>query len=143
MPDTVQPDSEQIRARNLATIETYFRLLAALDIDAWTELWAPGCEVLAPYSPGGIPAVVDGRDRLRDVYAGEAAKYTRLDYPGTEILPLHDPRKILARWFPEAELVGGGSYRNENVGIFEFDDDGRIRRFIEYFNPLLLGSGGG
>jgi NADPH:quinone reductase-like Zn-dependent oxidoreductase/ketosteroid isomerase-like protein len=94
--------------------------------------------VIAPYTPGGVPAVVNGRDQLHGFYAGEAAKYTRLRYPDTEIWPLHDPRRAVARWFPHAELVGGGAYRNENVGFFEFDDDGRIRRFVEYFNPLPL-----
>ncbi|CAL9674972.1 nuclear transport factor 2 family protein [Streptomyces sp. enrichment culture] len=138
MSHSAETTRETVRARNTATLHRYFRLLADLDIDAWIELWAPDCEVIAPYTPGGVPAVINGRDRLHGFYAGEAAKYTRLRYPGTEIWSLHDPHRAVARWFPRAELVGGGTYRNENVGLFEFDDDGRIRRFTEYFNPLPL-----
>ncbi|MEU0688385.1 nuclear transport factor 2 family protein [Streptomyces uncialis] len=138
MPLTAAPTDDHVRTRNVATLRTYFRLLSALDIDAWIELWAPDCEVLAPYTPGEVPALIDGRDRLYDFYAGEAAKYTRLRYPGTEIWPLHDPSRAVVRWFPHAELIGGGMYLNENVGLFEFDGAGLIRRFVEYFSPLPL-----
>ncbi|MGW4984308.1 nuclear transport factor 2 family protein [Streptomyces mirabilis] len=129
---------EQIRARNTAALNDYFRLLEALDIDTWIDLWAADCEVTAPYAPDSVAATVQGRDRLYAFYTAEAAKYVRLRYPATEIHPLHDPNRFLARWFPHGELVDGGTYRNENVGIFEFDDTGLIRRFVEYFNPTPL-----
>ncbi|MDJ0466568.1 zinc-binding dehydrogenase [Streptomyces sp. H27-C3] len=140
MPGSAMPTDEQIRTRNTATLTTYFRLLASLDIDAWIRLWSPDCEVVAPYTPGGIPAVINGREQLHSFYAAEAAKYTQLRYPDTEIWPLQDPRRAIARWFPDAELIQGGTYRNENVGFFEFNDDGLISRFVEYFNPLALQS---
>lgn len=140
MSGTSTTSDERIRARNLATLARYFQLLSSLDIDTWITLWAPDCEVIAPYTPGGVPAVINGREQLHAFYAAEAAKYRRLHYPDTEIWPLLDPNRAFARWFPEAELVDGGAYRNENVGFFEFTDDGRISRFVEYFNPLPLQS---
>ncbi|WP_331730331.1 nuclear transport factor 2 family protein [Streptomyces sp. NBC_01174] len=138
MSGTFTASAEPARTRNVATLTTYFLLLSSLDIDNWIKLWAPDCEVIAPYTPGGVPAVINGREQLRVFYAAEAAKYKHLRYPDTEIWPLLDPRRAVARWFPRAELVSGGGYQNENVGFFEFTDDGLISRFVEYFNPLPL-----
>jgi ketosteroid isomerase-like protein len=125
----------QQRTRNQDTLTRYFQLLSALDIDAWIQLWAENCTVLTPFAPRA-PHRIDGREALHAFYAAQAATYTQLAYPGTEIHPLQDPTKLLARWYPKGELAAGGSYANENVGLFEFDQQGRIRHFTEYFNPL-------
>lgn len=126
---------EEIRARNHDALMRYFRLLESLDIDAWIELWAADCEVSAPYAAESAARALYGREELHRHYAAEAAKYVRLRYPATEIQPLLDPARFLARWFPRGDLADGGTYRNENLGIFEFDATGRISRFVEYFNP--------
>jgi hypothetical protein len=42
---------------------------------------------------------------------------------------------VLARWHPHAEFTAGGIYDNEVIGLFEFDGDGKIRLFTEYFDP--------
>ncbi|GLV79359.1 nuclear transport factor 2 family protein [Streptomyces hygroscopicus] len=138
MQNSATSTDEEIRARNSNALTAYFRLLEALDIDAWIELWAPDCEVLAPYAAEPAARALRGREALHRYYTAEAAKYVRLRYPATEIHPLLDPARFLARWFPHGELADAGTYRNENVGIFEFDTTGRIRRFVEYFNPGRL-----
>ncbi|MYV40967.1 hypothetical protein GT030_19360 [Streptomyces sp. SID1328] len=138
MQNSVADADEEIRARNNGVLTDYFRMLEALDIDTWIELWAFDCEVSAPYAAEPSARTLRGREALHRHYMAEAAKYVRLRYPATEIHPLLEPGRFLVRWFPHGELADGGTYRNENVGIFEFDAAGRIRRFVEYFNPVPL-----
>lgn len=35
-----------------------------------------------------------------------------------------------------AELVAGAAYESELVSLFEFDEESRVERTTEYFNPL-------
>ncbi|WP_461036456.1 nuclear transport factor 2 family protein [Streptomyces mayteni] len=122
----------------MATLETYFRLLADLDIDAWIALWAERCVIEAPYAPASIPRLVTGRSDVLDFYREQAAGYVSLDFPNTVLLPMEDPDLVLARWYPGGELTTGARYRNQNVGVFEFDAEGKIERLVEYFDPNPL-----
>ena len=61
--------------------------------------------------------------------------FAELSFTLTEFHPLLDPDKVFARWYPRCVMPDGSVYTNESVGLFEFDADGRIRLFTEYFNP--------
>ncbi|WP_193317770.1 MULTISPECIES: nuclear transport factor 2 family protein [Streptomyces] len=126
------------RARNIAAIRTYFRLLEDRDIESWIELWADECAVVAPYADGRVPGLLTGRADVYAFYRDEADGYARLSFPDTDIIATDDPDRVVVHWYPRGELTDGTRYRNENIGIFEFDADGRIRRFTEFFNPLGL-----
>lgn len=128
----------------MATLRRYFRLLEQRDIDTWIELWAERCTISMPYAVAGMPGLLTGRNDVHDFYREQAARYRSLSYPGTVLLPMEAPGRVLARWYPHGELHGGGSYRNENLGVFDLDPDGRIRHLVEYFGPAgLLRSPGG
>ncbi|WP_165953963.1 nuclear transport factor 2 family protein [Streptomyces sp. 8K308] len=122
----------------MATLEAYFRLLSDLDLDAWIELWAERCVIEAPYAPPSIPELISGRAAVYEFYREQAAGYARLSFPNTVLQPMADPGRVLARWYPDGELTTGAGYRNQNVGVFEFDAEGKIKRLTEYFDPAPL-----
>lgn len=126
------------RARNTATLERYFERLAALDVDSWIELWANDCVQVMPFAAGGVPGRVEGRDQVRSLYQGMADGYAELAFDDLEILPLEDPDRVVVRWRPRGRMTDGRTYANENVALFEFDDNGRIAVFTEYFNPVVV-----
>ncbi|GAB2913442.1 nuclear transport factor 2 family protein [Streptomyces mayteni] len=130
-----QESADTRRARNIDALRTYFRLLEQGDIDSWIELWAHDCTQAVPYATGELPTSLSGQRDIHTLYRNIADGFTRLRYLLIEFQPLADPDVVFARWRPRCELVGGGVYVNESVGIFEFDAEGRIRHFTEYFNP--------
>jgi ketosteroid isomerase-like protein len=134
MPVELTPD--QRRARNVANLENYYRLLAARDIDGWITLWAEGCEQMIPFASGDLPTTVTGRDKVYDLYKKMAAGYTSLRFSDIELHPMHNPDQVFARWTPYGELADGRVYTNNNVALFEFDGYGKITHFTEYFNPV-------
>ncbi len=138
MPLQQNLSAAQQRTRNVQTLQRYFELLSARDIDTWIGLWAEDCVVQMPFSTGDLPPAIEGRTALHAFYAQQADTYTKLDYPDTEIYPLDDPTRALARWHPQAELADGRHYSNHNIGLFEFDAAGLIRHFTEYFNPVFF-----
>lgn len=131
----VPEDWEARRVRNLRTLSVYFRLLEDADIAGWASLWAPECRQLVPYATGELPREVLGREDVRALYQRISDGFTSLRFTLVELLPLADPDRIWGRWRPRCELVDGGIYTNESVGLFEFDAEGAIVHFTEYFDP--------
>ncbi|WP_405475009.1 nuclear transport factor 2 family protein [Streptomyces sp. NBC_00009] len=130
---TLTPD--QRRIRNMAALNAYFYLLEEGDLDSWIDLWADNCTQIVPYAAGELPRRLTGKDEIHTLYKSIAGGFTKLTFQLTELHPLQDPDKIFARWQPYIELLDGSFYSNESVGLFEFDEEGRIRHFSEYFNP--------
>ena len=127
--------AEDVRARNVATVQTYFRLQQEKDLDSWITLWAEDGAQAIPYAPEGFPHLVEGRSRLEGIYRDLLAGYATLSIRELRIDPLHDPTRVLARWHTHTDLVVGGTYDNDLIGLFEFDDLGAIRLLTEYFDP--------
>lgn len=132
----MNPAANERRTRNLRTLASYFRLLEEKDLDSWRTLWTDDCTQLIPYASGDLPKALHGADEVYLLYRRIAAGYTKLRFTLTEFHPMYDPDQVFARWHPRCELVGGGVYTNESIGLFEFDTNGKIARFTEYFNPL-------
>jgi ketosteroid isomerase-like protein len=121
---------------NVQTLHTYFGLLEDKDIDGWLALWAEGGTQLIPYAVHDLPAKVSGKDELRTLYQGIADSYRSVRFTSVEFYPLHDSDRVFARWHPYGEFATGGSYSNDSIGLFDFDEDGKIVSYTEYFNPL-------
>ncbi|UCM88153.1 nuclear transport factor 2 family protein [Streptomyces marincola] len=134
-PHTAELPAAARQARNIDSLRRYFRLLEEGDIDSWARLWAADGTQLVPYATGALPREVNGRDDIRTLYRNIASGFERLRYLLLEFELLADPDMMLARWRPRCELVGGGIYTNESVGLFRFNSHGEIVHFIEYFNP--------
>jgi ketosteroid isomerase-like protein len=129
-------NADERRERNLESLRTYFTLLEQKDLDTWITLWSHECRQRIPYATGDLPAQVDTRDEIHALYQRIADGYVRLRFTLVELNPMHDPDKVFARWSPRCEMNDGSVYTNESIGLFEFDADGKIQLFTEYFNPL-------
>jgi uncharacterized protein len=130
-------DSDARRERNLVTVREYFRLQDEPDLDAWIELWAPdGCQLM-PFAPYEFPDRVEGRDEIEKLYRELYAGYRRVAIDAT-VHPMLDRDTVLAQWHTRAELVSGGVYANELIGLFRFRDDGKLIEVTEYFNPIAF-----
>jgi ketosteroid isomerase-like protein len=130
-------DIDAVRDRNIATVWEYFRLQNESDLDGWLELWAVDCRHVIPFAPHNFPRALEGRDELERVYRRLYAGYRSLEVDAT-IYPMLDPNTVVAQWYTRAELVGGGAYSGEVMGMFTFGDDGKLREVTEYFNPIAF-----
>ncbi|WP_158621445.1 nuclear transport factor 2 family protein [Streptomyces triticirhizae] len=127
--------AEQLRERNIATLRNYFGLLRQKNTDAWIDLWAERCVAFLPYAPEGVPRMLTGRPDVHAFHRDQIAAYREVSFGELAPLPLEDPSRVAARWFPRGRLVSGADYANEHFGIFEFDGSGRIAVATEFFDP--------
>jgi uncharacterized protein len=130
-----QLSGEERRTRNVATVRTYYSLQEAMDLDSWLDLWADDGAQSIPYAPDGFPPLLSGKAELRRIYEDLFAGFSRLEILDLTVDPLLDPDRVLARWHTRADLVAGGHYDNDLIGLFELRPDGTIGHFTEYFNP--------
>lgn len=130
-----EPSVDQRRARNVATVRAYYSLQEAMDLDRWLDLWADDGAQSIPYAPDGFPTLVSGKAELRRIYRDLFAGFRSLEIVDLAVDRLLDPDQVLTRWHTRADLVTGGRYDNDLVGLFQFNPDGTISHFTEYFNP--------
>ncbi|UCM88154.1 nuclear transport factor 2 family protein [Streptomyces marincola] len=138
MESTERRSPEQVRERNIATLRHYFDLLQRKRTENWIDLWAERCVARTPYAPGGLPRLLTGRADVHAFYRDQVAAYRRVTFGEVTMLPMDDPGRVAARWFPKGELLSGDDYANEHFAVFEFDAAGRITALTEYFDPAAL-----
>jgi ketosteroid isomerase-like protein len=124
------------KIKNVETVSKMYESMSAKDIKKWISYWAEDGVQYIPYSPDGFPKAVEGKKQLSAIYTSLLAGYGELKYTHIDIEAMDNPNKVLVRWGVDIELKGKTEhYQNELIGIFEFED-GKVKRFTEYFNPL-------
>jgi len=123
------------------TIKTFFLLLLAKDIEAWSDLLAEDVIQENPFMPEmkGTPETFDGRERMKFHYKTVLEKRINHEF---YVLSMSDvPEKNLVI----AEIAGNSDvpetarpYHQRYVIFFIFDEKGKIAYLREYFNPLVF-----
>jgi ketosteroid isomerase-like protein len=125
------------RDRNTAAVSEFLRLLEEGDIPAWMELWAEDADHYYPYGTEVFPAHLVGKAAIHERWKGMPDNFTAMSFPIRETWA--DGDTVLARFDSDLVLKGGGRYRNSYLGIFKFDDEGKLYEYHEYFDPILAG----
>lgn len=126
---------DEVRARNMRTVRTFYELQEAGDFERWMELWADDAGQDIPYAPEGFPTQVRGKADLYRLYRPLFEGFAEIRIQDLRIDPLADPDRVLVRWHTHGPLKNGGLYENDLVGVFEFGEDGSISHLTEYLNP--------
>lgn len=129
----------QTRSGLVARTHAFLDLLTAKDMDAWADLWAEDAVQEMPFAPDGFPRRIVGRDALIRHYAELPRLTGRMEFLDRIARLLDGSNAVLMEYRGEIEIVPTGRrYDNVYAGLFEFDADGRIVLFREYFDPNLL-----
>lgn len=126
------------RERNVKTVGEFFARLEAMDVEGFVGLWAEDGVQEMPFAPEGFPKRLEGKAAIRRQYGGLPDAYESMAFPEPRIHPMLDPVLVVAEYAGRISLKSGGTYDNRYVGVFRFAEDGRISRFTEYFDPIVL-----
>lgn len=129
---------DEIRERNVRIVREFFARLEAMDVDGFVGLWADDGVQEMPFAPEGFPKKLEGKEAIRRQYGGLPDAYTRMAFPDPAIYPMLEPNLVVAEYRGEIELKTGGAYNNRYVGIFRLAADGKVSRYAEYFDPIVL-----
>ncbi len=132
-----QIGSDQIDPR----VSGFFSALEAMDIPRFVELWAEDGVQEMPFAPGEFPTRLEGRAAIARQYGPLPSAFASMKFPIARVTPGADGRTVTVEYSGSIELKSGGRYDNSYVGIFTFNDAGKIQHFAEYFDPVTLVNG--
>jgi ketosteroid isomerase-like protein len=137
---TSQERDERAQAALNGTRE-FFAALEAMDIPRFLNVWAPKGIQEMPYAPAGFPQRLEGLAAINKQYGQLPSAYLNMKFPMKSLRTTDDPNVVVVEFDGSIRLRSGGRYDNHYVGFFAFDSDGKLARYIEYFEPFTLISG--
>ncbi len=132
------------RNNNIATVKQFFKLLEEENIKAFAELYAEDGKQINPYHSDLFPAEIAGKANLYEFWKNVPGNFDGMQFPIDEIMPFEDPSRVAVKLTGKIKLKdNAGTYENDYLCIFHFDDAGKILEYHEYFNPLTAARGFG
>ncbi len=117
------------------SVEEFFSALEAQDLDAVLANMAENVVQDMPLAPANFPTSVEGKVALGELY-GNIIDLTQ-SYERT-CFPTLNPHEVLVKFQGTVKTGAEQDYRNYYVSIFEVDEQGKLLRIIEQFNPTIL-----
>ncbi len=134
--DNLPTKSIVVPEADRSLLNEFFDALEALDIERFQKVWAEQAEQHMPLAPAHFPKELIGQAAIYNQYKDLPQHYESMQFP-REILPTSIPHQYLVRYYGIIPMANGQTYHNNYVGLFQIND-GRIERFIEYFDPYIL-----
>jgi ketosteroid isomerase-like protein len=113
-------------------------LLEQRRLEEFSELFAENGKWIHPFHSGMFPAEAVGKNEIYKSIKAAADNFDDIKFPIEEIWPFEDPNRIALKHTGKLHLKNGnGTYENDYLGLFTFDNDGKIMEWIEYYNPVI------
>ena len=90
-----------------------------------------------PFLPEGMDNEFCGRDVVCKVLRASAERRSKLVFDDVRILRTEDPEWVVTTAKAQAQLDGGGVYRNEYIMLTRIRGN-EVLEHVEYLNPLAV-----
>jgi uncharacterized protein len=121
-------------------VKDVLRFLEEKNIPALINLWADDGINFYPYSSGMFPEKVVGKTAISETWKGVSEGFEQLSFLIQDLYV--DVTKQVAIVRCDAHNILKGSAEcsdNTYVCIFVLNDEGKIKEYYEYFNPITTG----
>lgn len=125
-------------SRGIAAVREFFTALEALDIPRFLAVWDENGIQEMPFAPGAFPRRLEGRAAIERQYAPLPNAFTSMRFPIRRLAATDTSGLILVEYDGSIALKTGGRYDNRYVGLFQFNEAGKLIHFTEYFDPVTL-----
>jgi ketosteroid isomerase-like protein len=126
--------------RDKQTVRDFLRFLQERRMDDWIGLWAEDGVNIYPYHSGLLPERLEGKKAIFEVWKGVPDLFDSMHFPIKEMWVDRESRTVIARAESHSIMRGGtGRYDNSYILVFKFDNQGKIKEYLEYFNPITTG----
>jgi uncharacterized protein len=124
------------RAAARRTFENHLEFLSSGRIDEWVELFTDDGVLEFPYGPKGFPEKVSGKAALKE-YMQNFPKHFKVTFPNLKFHDTSDPSLVIAQFESDGKsLATGRPYMQKYISVVE-TRDGRISRYVDFWNPLV------
>jgi ketosteroid isomerase-like protein len=130
--------------KNKATVKRFFKLLGQEDIPAFIDLFTDDGRQVNPYASGLFPEGASGKDELTAYWTPVPGNFDGMQFLIHEIYAMEDPSIVFVNYTGKIKLKGdAGFYENDYYSTFRFNNSGKIKEYVEIFNPIIAARGFG
>lgn len=108
-------------------------------MDDWIDLWAEDSVHIYPYNSELVSERIEGKKAIFEWWKGIPDAFDSMDFPIHELWVDQESRTAIARIECHNVMRGGKRYDNLYIMVFKFDNQGKIKEYLEYFNPITVG----
>ena len=136
--------NSEIKNRNKASVKAFFKALEDENVEAIVQLFSDDAQHINPYHSGIFPEGAEGKEGIRNYWTPVFPNFDGMTFPIEEIYAMEDPNKVFVKYTGNIKLKDdAGFYRNDYYATFAFDDEGKIKEYVEIFNPIVAARGFG
>ena len=133
MPD----NDEALRAATVNIMIAYQTLISQKRFDEWIELWAEDGELDFPFAPAGRKRIYRGKREILAYMSGTTGKVAIDGTESMRLFPMQDPTMAVVELTIKGHVPASGAAYNQSYVLFFEVEDGKLKRYREYWNPLV------
>jgi ketosteroid isomerase-like protein len=135
--NTTSSTASQHRTAAQRAIAEHLRLLSTGQIQEWVHLFASDGTLEFPYAPKDTPRRLKGHDELL-AYMSHFPEMFDVNFVDLIFHDTAHPRLAIAEFASTGRaLTTGKPYEQTCISVVHVDDQGRITRYVDYWNPLV------
>lgn len=133
-----------IGAKNKAAVQQFFKALEAENVTAVVKLFSENAVHINPYHSGLFPKGAEGKAGISAYWTPVFPNFDGMEFPIDEIYAMEDPSIVFVKFTGKVKLKNNaGWYTNDYYATFKFDEEGKIKEYVEIFNPIVAARGFG
>lgn len=130
-------NDDERRAETLKVMGDYQTLIDKGRLDEWIELWADDGVMEFPYGPAGRRRVYQGKADILAYMKHATGRVTADTVEHMRVSPMLDPGVAVVELSFKGRVLADDAPYNQSLVIFFEVADGKLRRYREYWNPLI------
>ncbi|MGV8084513.1 MAG: nuclear transport factor 2 family protein [Coriobacteriia bacterium] len=131
-------NNDALRDKNLATVKEF---LAETTTEGKAKFYLEDSAFMIPFYFGGKPHELNGLEAINKQWDLNLEHYSDMDFQVKEVIAGDDPNQFWIRIHFVGKLIAGGMDTEiviDPMVLFFQMKDGKILRWEEYFNPLVI-----
>lgn len=125
------------RAAAQHAVKEHLRLVSSGRIEEWLDLFTPDGILEFPFAPAGVPTRVQGREALL-AHMTHFPETFDVEFVDLAFHETTDPGRVIAEFRSVGRAAPTGKpYEQTCISVVYTDEEGRITRYIDYWNPLV------
>jgi ketosteroid isomerase-like protein len=135
--DTIMKTQENTRELAQQAFKNHLEYLSAGRIPEWVDLFTEDGVLEFPYGPKGFPQSVKGKQELLE-YMKNFPEHFKVKFENLHFYAIEDPALVIAEFTSNGHAISTGKpYNQKYISVVTTTPDGKITRYVDYWNPLV------
>jgi len=119
-------------------VEFFLDRLTERDLEGFLALFSEDAVMEMPFAPPGAPPRLSGSRQLRAFWTIIFDSMATMRFENVDIDTLGSGSRVISFHEGRVMLADGTPYDNRYVCLFEIDGSGKISRYVEHYNSLIV-----